>query len=157
MTQSTTDRGSMSDLHRDRVRHRTAAEVLRRIDGEFHDRLARFEGADRTAIAARLRELDREWDTDRTIELEAAATGLLGLALGTFVRSGFLALPALVGGALVMHALTGRYPLMPALRRMGVRTSREIARERYALKALRGDFVALEATRANGNGKAEAA
>jgi hypothetical protein len=39
-----------------------------------------------------------------------------------------------------MHAFSGRYPVLPVLRRMGLRTSREIARERYALKALRGDF-----------------
>jgi hypothetical protein len=34
---------------------------------------------------------------------------------------------------------------MPVFRRLGVRTAREIARERYALKALRGDFAALGA------------
>jgi hypothetical protein len=39
--------------------------------------------------------------------------------------------------------LKGWYPLLPAFRRMGVRTSREIARERYALKALRGDFAGM--------------
>jgi hypothetical protein len=32
---------------------------------------------------------------------------------------------------------------MPLFRRFGVRTSREIERERYALKALRGDFAAI--------------
>jgi hypothetical protein len=32
---------------------------------------------------------------------------------------------------------------VPVLRRLGVRTSGEIARERYALKALRGDFSNL--------------
>jgi hypothetical protein len=31
------------------------------------------------------------------------------------------------------------------LRRFGLRTQREIDRERYALKAVRGDFAALEA------------
>ena len=138
---------------RDRVRRNTAAEILRRIDDDTEQRLLHSTGEDRGAVAARLHELDREWDTDRTIELEAAATGLVGLALGAFVRAPLLAIPAVVGAALVVHAVTGRYPLMPVLRRMGVRTSREIARERYALKTLRGDFAALGAVRASGDGR----
>jgi hypothetical protein len=36
--------------------------------------------------------------------------------------------------------VSGWYPLMPLFRRLGIRTAREIERERYALKALRGDF-----------------
>lgn len=156
---ATTELGSDAVARqRDRVRHRTAADVLRSIDADTYERLLRDEAADPAAVARRLRELDREWDTDRTIELEAAATGLAGLALGTWVRSNLLAIPAIVGAALLLHALTGRYPLMPALRRIGVRTSREIAGERYALKALRGDFATLAPARASGgNGKEEAA
>lgn len=93
----------------------------------------------RRAAANRWRD-DREWDTDRAVELEAAITGLAGLALGAAVRSGFLLMPAVVGAAVVTHAVTGWHPLLPLLRRLGLRTSREIERERYALKALRGDF-----------------
>ena len=66
--------------------------------------------------------------------------GLAGLALGAFVRPAFRAMPAVVAGAVLAHATTGVYPLLPIFRRVGLRTSREIARERYALKALRGDF-----------------
>ncbi|HEY8554328.1 MAG TPA: hypothetical protein VIL43_07295 [Burkholderiales bacterium] len=131
-------------LKGDRVRTHTAAAVLRRIDDETHSRLQRYADADAETIAYRLDKLDREWDTDRVIELEAAATGLAGLALGVLVRPAFLALPALVGGSLLAYALTGWYPLLPVLRRLGVRTPREIARERYALKALRGDFAQLD-------------
>lgn len=133
-----------SAVHRrDRIRQHTRPSVRTRIDDSTRSQLLRYEAADARVIADRLEELDREWDTDRTIELEASVTGLLGVALGAFVRSGFLVIPAVVGGALLMHAVTGRYPLMPVLRRMGLRTSREIARERYALKALRGDFQGL--------------
>ena len=41
---------------------------------------------------------------------------------------------------LLQHALQGWCPPLPLFRRLGVRTAREIARERYALQALRGDF-----------------
>ncbi|MGZ8471480.1 MAG: hypothetical protein ACXWZ7_18960 [Gemmatirosa sp.] len=91
-------------------------------------------------VAARLTELDREWDTDRAVELEASLMGLAGLALGAFVRPAFRAMPAVVAGAVLLHATTGVYPLLPIFRRLGLRTAQVIARERYALKALRGDF-----------------
>lgn len=128
----------MDDRH-DRVRRHTAAEVLRRIDDETVSALAHCAEVPDEA-ARRLQALDREWDTDRTLEAEAAAMGLLGLALGAFVGPRLLALPAFVAGAVLVQAATGRYPLMPLFRRLGLRTSKEIARERYALKALRGDF-----------------
>ena len=58
-------------------------------------------------------------------------------------------LPALVTTFLFQHAVQGWCPPIPLLRRLGIRTSREIEIERVALKILRGDFV--EATRwANG-------
>ena len=49
-------------------------------------------------------------------------------------------LPALVGAFLLQHAIQGWCPPVSVLRRMGVRTTREINHERFALKALRGDF-----------------
>jgi len=50
----------------------------------------------------------------------------------------------LVFGFFFQHATQGWCPPIPVFRRMGVRTRREINRERYALKALRGDFDAPE-------------
>jgi hypothetical protein len=40
----------------------------------------------------------------------------------------------------VQHALQGWCPPIPAFRALGVRTRPEIDREKYAIKALRGDF-----------------
>lgn len=129
-------------LQHDRVRTRTAGDVLRAIDGETADRLSRYADASPAQISQRLDALDREWDTDRAIELEAAIAGLAGLALARR-EPALLALPAIVGGALLIHSLTGWYPMLPVLRRLGVRSSREIERERFALKGLRGDFETL--------------
>ena len=44
---------------------------------------------------------------------------------------------------LLQHALQGWCPPLPLLRRLGVRTQAEIERERYALKAIRGDFAGV--------------
>lgn len=132
-------------LDADRVRTHTAEAVLRRIDDRTVSKVAELADVDPGVISRRLDELDREWDSDRVVEAEAAASGLAGLALGTLVSPAFLAATGVVAGAVLIHAVSGRYPLMPVFRRLGVRTAREIARERYALKALRGDFAALGA------------
>jgi hypothetical protein len=131
-------------LKSDRDRRYTAASVLQRIDEETEARLQTYAAAGPQALAGRLAELDREWDIDRAVELEASLMGLVGLGLGAFFRRGFLAAPALVGAAVFLHATAGGYPLLPLFRRLGLRTSREIARERYALKALRGDFHEMQ-------------
>jgi hypothetical protein len=44
---------------------------------------------------------------------------------------------------MLVHAVHGWYPLLPILRRMGVRSRDEIDREKYAIKALRGDFAGV--------------
>ena len=62
-----------------------------------------------------------------------------GTVLGV-INKRFLLLPGLVAGFLLQHALQGWCPPVPLFRRVGVRTATEIERERYALKALRGDF-----------------
>lgn len=137
-------------LDSDRDRRHTAAAVLQRIDDDTQARLQACDAAGPGEMAAHLDALDREWDVDRAVELEASLVGLAGLALGALVRPAFLAAPALVGAAVFLHATVGWYPLLPLFRRMGLRTSREVARERYALKALRGDFHGMEPRRSAG-------
>jgi hypothetical protein len=56
----------------------------------------------------------------------------------------FFVLPAVVAGFLLQHAVQGWCPPLPLFRRSGVRTAAEIGNERYALKAIRGDFARAE-------------
>jgi hypothetical protein len=128
----------------DKVRRHTASAVLQRIDDRTGTALWEAASADADQVDQRLTALDHEWDTDRVLETEASATGLIGLLLGAFVNRKLLLIPAVVAASVLMHAQTGRYPLMPLFRRLGVRTGREIARERYAIKALRGDFQDMD-------------
>lgn len=127
-------------VHAERVSAHPQPPASRGIDDRTFTSLTSHADADVRDVAARLEQLDREWDIDRVLETEAAATGLLGLALGGLFGSRLLMLPATVAGAVLLHARTGWYPLMPLFRRLGIRSAREIARERYAIKALRGDF-----------------
>lgn len=140
----------------DRARRHTARSVLRRIDEDTLDHLMEV-GQKPEAASRRLEALDREWDVDRSIEAEAATMGLIGLALGTLVRPALLALPATVGAAVFLFGTTGLYPLLPVFRRLGIRTAREIERERYAVKALRGDFDAMPREQQRAPGAADAA
>jgi hypothetical protein len=102
--------------------------------------VARFEGLGPRAIEERLHELDREWDTERALEANAAVIALAGVTLGAFVDRRWLLLPAAVATFLLQHALQGWCPPLPVMRRLGIRTQAEIEEERTALRVLRGDF-----------------
>ena len=91
-------------------------------------------------IGRRLAELDEEWDTERCLETMAPTITLIGITLGLAVNRKWFALPLLVQAFFLQHALQGWCPPLPVLRRLGVRTAAEIDEERYALKAVRGDF-----------------
>ncbi len=123
-----------------RVPRHTADAANEAIRRRTHEDIARIAAGGPEAIDRRLAELDREWDIERTLEANAATVALVGLGLGTFVDRRFYLLPAAVAGFLLQHAVQGWCPPMPVFRRLGVRTASEIDEERYALKALRGDF-----------------
>ena len=72
---------------------------------------------------------------------------LLGVTLGATVDRRFFYFPAIVGGFLLQHAVQGWCPPMFWFRRMSIRTQSEIDYERYALKALRGDFRGVDEPR----------
>jgi hypothetical protein len=124
-----------------RVQLHTAPEVNEKIRRQTDENVARIASQGREAIDRRLTELDHEWDIERTLEANAATAVLVGAALGTFVDRRFFVLPAVVAGFLLQHAVQGWCPPLPMFRRAGVRTASEIDHERYALKAIRGDFA----------------
>jgi hypothetical protein len=118
----------------------TSNETIRK---QTEANIARFQNASRAAIDERLRELDAEWDIERTLEANAATAVLVGVTLGATVDRRWYVFPAVVAAFLLQHALQGWCPPLPVFRRMGIRTSYEIDYERYALKALRGDFKTI--------------
>ena len=125
----------------ERVPRNTRSQVNDRIQGRTLHDVSRFIGADPVFIDERIRELEREWDVERTLEANAAAVSLAGVALGCTVDRRFFLLPGLVAAFLLQHALQGWCPPLPLLRRLGIRTAREIHDEILALRILRGDFL----------------
>lgn len=127
----------------DRVPEHAAGRVNRRIRHATERNIARYGNGPKPAIRRRLKELDREWDIERTLEANAAAIALAGIGLAFLVDRRWLLLPAAVAAFLLEHAVQGWCPPVPVFRRLGVRTSKEIRTERDALKVLRGDFDRL--------------
>lgn len=128
-----------------RVERNTTPEINRLIRARTDAELKRMERARPSELGEQLASLDREWDVERVLQTNASIIVLLGLALGTRVDRRFLLLPVAVYSFLAQHAVQGWCPPIPIFRRLGVRTVREIERERYALKAMRGDFDDLPA------------
>lgn len=124
----------------DRVRENTAPEILARIDRSLEEKVLFYSSQPREVLSRRIAELDREWDVERILEANASSLALTGLFLGVARGRKYLLLTAGVLGFLLTHAIQGWCPPLPILRRMGVRTRAEIDQEKYALKALRGDF-----------------
>jgi hypothetical protein len=124
----------------DRVSNSTSDEINEEIRRTTQESVARHGRGGTAAIDRRLAELDAEWDVERTLEANASTLSLVGLSLAATVNRKWIALPIVVQAFLLQHALQGWCPPLPILRRLGFRTAEEINRERYALKALRGDF-----------------
>lgn len=130
----------MQENEKGHVRQATNAKDNRKIDAETKENLKKFSDADYEAIDDRIAELDAEWDVERTLQLNAASLALTGTVLGLLVDKRWLALPVIVGSFLIQHAIQGWCPPLPILRKLGFRTRPEIDKEKFALKALRGDF-----------------
>jgi len=125
----------------ERVERHTPPSVQRRIQAHARQRVHRLAGAPPHELTRRIEELQREWDIERWLETNAATVSLVGIALGSFVDRRWFALPAVVAGFLLQHAIEGWCPPLPLLRRLGVRTAAEINAEIVELRRLRGDFI----------------
>lgn len=91
-------------------------------------------------ISVRIKQLDREWDTERLLEATAGTLVLLSTGLGFALGPNWFIMAGVVGLFLLQHALQGWCPALPIIRMLGFRTANEIHEERTALRILRGDL-----------------
>jgi hypothetical protein len=129
----------------ERVPKNTTEKINAVIQGQTEANVLRCASAGPEAIDRRLAELSKEWDVERWVETLASSFTLTGLILGLALHPAWFILPFVVQAFFLQHALQGWCPPVPFLRRSGVRTMAEIDEERYALKALRGDFQEVAA------------
>ncbi len=123
-----------------RVEKNSPEDANRKVAQATLESVRRYENRPGPEIARRLEELDREWDIERALEMNAAALALVGAVLALVLHSAFALLSIVVTAFLLQHALQGWCPPIPIFRRRGFRTAREIYREKTALRILRGDF-----------------
>jgi hypothetical protein len=127
----------------DRVRRQTSAAVTAAVDEKTRRHIRLYGVQSRQIIDRRIAEVERERDMEEVLETNASILALSGAILGTTVHKGFFLLTGTVLAFLTQHATTGWCPPVPVFRRVGVRTRSEIDQEKFALKALRGDFKNL--------------
>jgi len=99
---------------------------------------------------ARLRQIERELDQEQALQIGAAGLGFLGVVLCLSVNPIFALLPAIAFAALGQYAIQGWCPPMALLARLGLRSSKEIDSERYALAAEIAEPAKLALDRAAG-------
>lgn len=135
------NKGLKTEKVADRVRKQSAAADNKTIDREAEGRVQRFAGKSKEEITEQIDRLECEWDMERLLETNASILSLVGMSAYAGSRNKkWLFLPGVVMSFLVQHSVQGWCPPMPVFRKLGVRTRQEIEREKYALKALRGDF-----------------
>ncbi|WP_018615017.1 hypothetical protein [Segetibacter koreensis] len=118
------------------LEHSTEAEK------EIQEKLNRYYH-DQEDITARLVALDDEWDIERVLQLESTAINIAGVILGLTVNKKWFAL-SLAASIVALNTIAKNgTTALPILRKLGFRTRVEIEKEKYALKAIRGDFKYL--------------
>jgi hypothetical protein len=94
-------------------------------------------------IDERLLELDHEMDIESYMQTENAALTLAGIVLSITSNRAWIALSLATSILSLANVVRGRNNPLPVFRKLGFRTRGEIEKERYALKAIRGDFKYL--------------
>ena len=117
----------------DRVREATPDALNENIDKKTEANIRYYASADAATIRSRIAELDKEWDIERTLEINASLIALGGVILAATVSKKWLFLPAIVTTFLAQHAIQGWCPPLPLFRKLGIRTQKEIETERHAL------------------------
>ena len=112
------------------------------VEKEIQEKLNHYYN-DQNEITLRLEELDKEWDIERILQIEGVALTLAGVVLGSTANKKWLALPLVASLVLLKDVVRQGTYSFPLLRKFGFRTREEINKEKYALKAIRGDFKYL--------------
>ncbi|KTD08534.1 hypothetical protein [Legionella jamestowniensis] len=131
-------------MEKDHVRANTSYSSNQAIDNKIISTLQSFSTASSDKISQRIDKIEKEYNVERVLELNASILAFIGVLLGAFVNAYWLILPGLVLPFLALHAVQGWCPPLPILRALKVRTQREIDSEKYSLKILRGDFDNLQ-------------
>lgn len=131
--------------NKDNSRNATSDKINERIDKRTKENISQLShNLESNEVGRRIGELEKEWDIDRTLMANASTLSLAGVVLGSTVNRNWFVLPGVVVSFLLWHAIQGWCPPLPIFRKLGYRSRKEIDIEKFALKALRGDFQKLD-------------
>jgi len=136
-----------SGAEAERVGRYSRPEMLADIQKQIERNVAYYASQTGEVIAERIEELNREWSIERCLQANIAGVGLVGGVLGLAGRKKWALLVLGAFGILLHHALQGWDTPIPFLRRLGLRSRKEIDQEIYALRVARGDFKDMSAER----------
>jgi hypothetical protein len=125
------------------VRKVTSNKQNEIIDEIILNNIRYYSGKSHSEISKRIKELDKEWDIEKVLVLNMSILALIGITSSLIFSPYSIVLPILLLLFFIWHAFQGWCPPIPVLRYFKVRTRPEIDREKYALKAMRGDFDGL--------------
>lgn len=117
----------------DRVRNSTPDSTNKKIDQKTQQNIQYYSMQNEMVIKSKIKELDHEWDIERVLALNASLFALTGVILGATMNKKWLILPTVVTVFLAQHAIQGWCPPLPLFRKTGIRSRKEIDKERYAL------------------------
>ncbi|KJS18808.1 MAG: hypothetical protein VR72_21625 [Clostridiaceae bacterium BRH_c20a] len=124
----------------ERVKLHTSKSVNKKIQKQTLENVKYFIDKDKNAISQRIKKLDKEWDTERVLEANAALIILISTILGFTISRWWFVFLGFIAFFLFQHAVQGWCPPLPIIRRLGIRTATEIDEEKVALKMIRKDF-----------------
>jgi hypothetical protein len=109
------------------------------IDEKIKEDIRKYVEQGTGAIDSRIREIDHKWDIDHTAQINAAL-----LILGGFLlyknNKRWATLSIFATAIIAQHIIMGSCFPVKLLRMFGMRSRKELEKEKFALKALRGDF-----------------
>lgn len=109
------------------------------MDEKVKEDIRKYADQGRDAIDNRIKELDTSWDMERALQLNAAILVLGGILLYKNNKK-WAILSIFATAILAQQAFMGNCGPFKFMKFFGVRSRKEIDKEKFALKALRGDF-----------------
>lgn len=131
------------EIQDDRVQTNSPEQLNEKIEIQLLSNIQFYSKQDTQAVSKRIKELEKEWYVDRVLITNASAISIICLFLGLKVDKRWFILSGAVAAFLLQHGIQGWCPPLLLFRKLGIRSFKEIDRERFALKYLRGDFKDL--------------
>ena len=117
----------------DKVKKVTSPAANKKITEKTQNNVVHYANETESVIQKRIEQLDKEWDMERLLALNASVLTITGVVLGSKVNKKWFWMPGVVASFLGMHAIQGWCPPVPLFRAFGVRTRMEIDKEKYGL------------------------